>query len=553
MNWISGSIRNKILAVIVLGIATLVASALFGIASAWLPWRTVNDTVIAQAIEAQALESTFKEQMNQWMSVMVRGHEENALEKSWKQFTFRERQVRRDAEKLRDTLTHPEARELIGKFLAAHEQMGQRYRKGLEEFKASGFEARKVDADTKDLGIDAGDFLEDMVKILREEAQQGVAAARADATHRVGVSLVVILLATFIALLSCGILIMRTVVRPLTHAVDVVDRVAAGDLTVEVHSTSRDETGRLLDGLRRMRDDLAQAVLVVRQAADGVDHGSRQIAAGYADLSARTEEQAAALEETSSSMQELAVTVRANSESARHAKQFTAGTSRTADDGGKTMARVVDTMGEIATSSGRISDIAGLIDSIAFQTNILALNAAIEAARAGEQGRGFAVVAAEVRALSQRSATAARDVKDLIQASVGRAGEGKQIVESAGKTIHEILASVQRVSEMMAQIASAGDEQLRGIEQVTDTVQQMDRVVQQNAALVSESAAAAARLADHAGELVESVARFRLKGDAVLPEEAAPPPPPMSAFARFLKHMSPPLPGPVQTNRGLPA
>jgi methyl-accepting chemotaxis protein-1 (serine sensor receptor) len=549
MSWIVNSIRNKVLAVIMLGIATLVASALFGIASAWLPWRTVNDTVIAQAVEAQALESVFKEQVNQWMSVLVRGQEEASLEKSWKQFTFRERQVRRDAEKLRESVQHPEALELLGKFLAAHQVMGERYRRGLEAFKSSNFDARAVDADTKGIDVDAGDYLEDVVKILREEAQQGVAAARADATHRVGVSLIVIAVATLVALVSCGVLIMRTVVRPLTHAVDVVDRVAAGDLTVEVRSTSRDETGRLLDGLRRMRDDMASAVLAIRVAAEGVDQGSRQIASGYVDLSARTEEQAAALEETSASMHQLAVTVRNSSSNAREACEFTAGASRTADQGGKAMADVAATVNEISQASGRVSEIAGLIDSIAFQTNILALNAAIEAARAGEQGRGFAVVAAEVRALSQRSAAAAQDVKSLIRTSVERADEGTRRVEDAGRTIGEIVASVQRVNDMMSEASKAGDEQLAGIEQVSDTVAEMDRVVQQNAALVSESAAAAAQLADHAGQLLQSVARFRLEGDGDATQEAPPAAPPPSGFTRLMHGVRAALPGAVSRER----
>jgi methyl-accepting chemotaxis protein-1 (serine sensor receptor) len=514
MSWISNSIRNKVLAVIGLGIAVLVASALYGFAAARAGLAAVarvNDTLIAQAVETQALESTFKEQVQQWMSVMVRGHEAQSLEKSWKQFTFREREVRRAGEKLREAVELPAARELLVKFLAAHQAMGDKYRQGLETYKSSNFDARGVDAQMKGIELEPGEHLEELVKLMRDEAQAAVAAARAEATRGLAASLVVIAIATLVALIACGVLIVRTVVRPLAHAVDVVDRVAAGDLTVQVQSRSGDEIGRLLDGLRGMRDDLAGAVMVIRRAAQGVGHASKQIAEGYADLSARTEEQAASLEETSSSMQQLADNVRKNSENARNANTFASGASQTAGEGGKVMANVVGTMGSISEASTRISDIAGLIDSIAFQTNILALNAAVEAARAGDQGRGFAVVAAEVRALAQRSATAAKDVKHLIQSSVDRVGKGTQLVENAGKTIHEIVVSVQRVTEMMSQISSAGDDQLSGIEQVSDTVAQMDRVVQQNAALVAESAAAAASLADHAEQLLDSVARFRLE------------------------------------------
>ena len=524
MSWLSSSIRNKILAVLLLGITTLVATALYGIAAAWLPWRMVSDTLIVQAVETEALESTFKEQVNQWMSVLVRGHEEKSLEKSWKQFTFREREVRRAAEKLRDAAELPAARELLVKFLESHQAMGDKYRRGLEAFKASNFDARAVDASTRGIDGEPGEQLEELVKMMRDEAQSGIATARAQATQRLIASLIGIVLATVIAVSSCAILIMRTVVRPLRHAVSVVDRVAAGDLTVDVHSTSRDETGRLLDGLRRMRDDVSAAVHVIRSAAEGVDSASRQMSDGFANLSARTEEEAAALEETSASMHELATAVRHNSENAREANQFTSGASQVADQGGRAMADVVVTMGDIAQSSSRISEIAALIDSIAFQTNILALNAAVEAARAGEQGRGFAVVAAEVRALAHRSAAAARDVKQLIDTSGQRVAQGRQLVENAGLTIGEIVTSVQRASEMVSAIARAGDEQLSGIEQVSATVTQMDRAVQQNAALVSESAVTAARLAQHAGQLVESVAHFRLAGDGSeeLPTDPAP-------------------------------
>ena len=517
MSWIANSIRNKILAVIGLGIAVLVASALYGFHAArggLAAVARVNDTLIAQAVETQALESTFKEQVQQWMSVLVRGHESQSLEKSWKQFTFREREVRRAGEKLRDAVELPAARELLVKFLASHQAMGDKYRAGLETFKSSNFDARRVDAEMKGIELEPGEHLEELVKLMRDEAQSAVAAARSEATRGLAASLVVIAIATLVALVACGVLVVRTVVRPLAHAVHVVDRVAGGDLTVEVRPRSRDEIGKLLEGLRSMRDHLSGAVLVIRQAAEGVGHASRHIAEGYADLSARTEEQAASLEETSSSMQHLASAVKRNSESARSANDFASGASQTAAAGGKAMANVVGTMGDISEASSRISEIAGLIDSIAFQTNILALNAAVEAARAGDQGRGFAVVAAEVRALAQRSATATKDVKQLIQSSVDRVGKGTQQVQAAGKTIHEVVASVQRVTEMMSQISVAGDEQLSGIEQVSDTVAQMDRVVQQNASLVAESAAAAASLADHAQRLLDSVAIFRLEGDA---------------------------------------
>ena len=522
MNWIASSIRNKILAVFLLGIGLVVGGALYGFAAArsgLADVAQVNDTLIAQAIASQGLASTFKEQVQGWMGVLVRGHDPAALDKNWKQFTFREREVRRAGEKLREAVELPAARELLDKFLADHKVMGEKYRAALEEFKASNADARKTDALVK--GIDAGpsDNLEELVKLMSDEAAKAVTGARAQANRALVVSLVVIAIATLLALVATAFLIMRTVARPIARAVDVVDRVASGDLTVSVETSSRDETGRLLRGLVRMRDGLSEAVSMIRRSAENVGTASKEIAAGHADLSARTEEQAASLEETASSMEELAATVRENAESARTANALASTTSSTAGKGGQVMADVVGTMGGISEASRRIGDIVGVIDSIAFQTNILALNAAVEAARAGEHGRGFAVVAAEVRALAQRSATAAKEIRDLIQDSVDQVGHGTRLVEQAGATMQDIVVSVKRVTEMMSQIADASQEQLTGIDQVSGAVTQMDRVVQQNAALVAESAAAAQSMAEQADELMQSVARFKLSRAA---EMAAP-------------------------------
>jgi methyl-accepting chemotaxis protein len=513
MNWIANSIRNKILAVFALGIAILVAGALYGFAAARSGLATVarvNDTLIAQAIETQALDATFKEQIQQWMSVLVRGHDPQAMDKSWKQFTFREREVRRGAEKLREVVELASARALLDQFLAKHTAMGNRYREALELYSSSGFDARKGDAAVRGIDAAPAELLEELVKLMRDEAQAALAGARAQATRGLGLSLGVIAVATLAALFACALLITWTVVRPLANAVSVVDRVAAGDLTVEVEASSDDETGRLLLGLLKMRDSLAEAVSVIRRSAENVGTASKQIAAGHADLSSRTEEQASSLEETAASMEELAATVKQNAESARQANALASGTSDTAGKGGNVMAKVAGTMGGISEASRKIADIVGLIDSIAFQTNILALNAAVEAARAGEQGRGFAVVASEVRALAQRSAAAAKEIKGLIQNSADKVGEGTRLVEAAGTTMQEIVVSVQRVTQKMSEISAASQEQLTGIEQVSDAVTQMDRVVQQNAALVQESAAAADSMADHADQLIESVARFKL-------------------------------------------
>jgi methyl-accepting chemotaxis protein-1 (serine sensor receptor) len=501
--------------VFALGLAMVVAGALYGFAAARSGLAAVdrvNETLIAQAIEAQALESAFKEQVQQWMAVLVRGHDAQALDKSWKQFTFREREVRRAAEKLRGVVEVPSARERLDQFLVAHKAMGDKYRGALESYKASGFDARKIDAEVKGVEGPPAELLEDLVKQMRDESQAAVAAARAGANRGLALSLGVIAVTTLLALAACGVLIMRTVVRPLAQAVRVVDQVAAGDLTVHVDSSSRDETGRLMTGLLRMRDGLAEAVSMIRGAAEGVGTASRRIAADHADLSSRTEQQAASLEETAASMEELGTTVKQNADSARQANDLASGSFDTAAKGGQVMNQVAQTMGGISDASRKIGDIVGLIDSIAFQTNILALNAAVEAARAGEQGRGFAVVASEVRALAQRSAAAAREIRGLIQNSVDKVDEGTRLVETAGATMEQIVASVQRMTQMMGEISAASQEQLHGIEQVGGAVTQMDRVVQQNASLVQESAAAAENMAAQAQLLMESVARFKLEG-----------------------------------------
>jgi methyl-accepting chemotaxis protein-1 (serine sensor receptor) len=514
MSWFTDSIRGKLIAVFALGMAIVFAAALYGFAAARSGLEAVgrvNDTLIAQAIQSQSLQASFKEQVQAWMSVLVRGHDADALEKSWKQFTYREREVRRLGEKLQEDVALPEAKDLLGRFLKAHAAMGEEYREGLETFKASGFDAKQVDRDAKGLEDAPTDLIEEIVDLLREEARAAVTRARAEAARRLEISLALIAAATLGALLACSLLLMRAVVRPLAYAVRVTERVAEGDLTVQVAASSRDETGRLLHGLRAMRDGLAESVAVIRRSAQHVGTASREIAAGHANLSSRTEEQASSLEETAASMEELATTVRHNTENARQAQQLALGTSQAAAEGGKVMTEAVGRMSGVSEASRKIADIIGVIDAIAFQTNILALNAAVEAARAGEQGRGFAVVAAEVRALAQRVATAAKEIKGLIQNSVEEVGAGTKLVEAAGRKMEDIVASVKRVTDVMSEMAAASAEQLSGIDQVSRTVTQMDQVVQENAAMVEQTAAATEAMAVQAEQLVQAVSRFTLE------------------------------------------
>ena len=317
-----------------------------------------------------------------------------------------------------------------------------------------------------------------------------------------------------VAALISTVLLLRAVMTPLTQALGHFNAIAAGKLTNTIDATRKDEMGALMRGLATMQDSLADTVRGVRSGSDAIATASGEIAAGNLDLSSRTEQQAANLEETASSLEELTSTVRQNSENARQASQLVGSASQIAVKGGEIVERVVDTMASISQSSDKIADIIGVIDSIAFQTNILALNAAVEAARAGEQGRGFAVVATEVRNLAHRSASAAKDIKQLITDSVEQVYTGSALVNEAGTTMQEIVASVRRVTQIMDEISAAGSEQEVGIEQINTAVAEMDVVTQQNAALVEEAAAASQSMQEQAAQLAAMVSVFQVAANA---------------------------------------
>ncbi|VVE51022.1 Methyl-accepting chemotaxis protein II [Pandoraea iniqua] len=293
------------------------------------------------------------------------------------------------------------------------------------------------------------------------------------------------------------------------YAADIASRIADGDLLTQVKLRQGDRAS-LLYAMQRMQGNLQQMIGRIRSGTGAITTAAREIAEGNTDLSARTEQQAAALEETASSMEQLTSTVRQNADNARQASQLAESASSIAVRGGQVVDQVVATMEGISSSSNKVVDIISVIDGIAFQTNILALNAAVEAARAGEQGRGFAVVAGEVRTLAQRSAAAAKEIKELIEASNGRVQDGSILVAQAGQTMHDVVQAVRRVTDIMGEISAASSEQSHGIEQVSRAVTQMDEVTQQNAALVEQAAAAAASMEDQAHQLDAAVAAFRM-------------------------------------------
>ncbi|WP_426074921.1 methyl-accepting chemotaxis protein [Janthinobacterium sp. DSP2-3-3] len=321
-----------------------------------------------------------------------------------------------------------------------------------------------------------------------------------------------------VAVLLTGALawhIYRTISGGLGDIEHTLERVSASlDLSAAMPVERMDEVGRTATAFNKFLERIVDVIATVRTSADTVSVAAAQISAGNADLSVRTEQQASSLEETASSLEELTSAVRQNTDNARQANSLAVSASDVARKGGAVVAQVVGTMGSINESAKKIADIIGVIDGIAFQTNILALNAAVEAARAGEQGRGFAVVATEVRNLAQRSAAAAKEIKGLIEDSVDKVNTGSALVDQAGATMEEIVASILRVTDIMGDIANASHEQSAGIEQVNQAISQMDQVTQQNAALVEEAAAAASSLQDRAVELVEVVAVFRLRGDS---------------------------------------
>jgi len=329
----------------------------------------------------------------------------------------------------------------------------------------------------------------------------------------------ILLLAMFVVVLALcltvALIISNGIVKPLSETVQVAQKFAQGDLTVHINDMGKSELGQLNLALRNMQQSLVNLVRNIQSGSQQVANASAEIASGNHDLSSRTESQASSLEETASSMEELGATVRQNADNARTANQLAQSASSVAVRGGEVVAQVVDTMKGINDSSRKISDIISVIDGIAFQTNILALNAAVEAARAGEQGRGFAVVAGEVRSLAQRSAEAAKEIKTLISASVDRVEQGSKLVDEAGNTMQEVVASIRRVTDIMGEISAASTEQSMGVSQVGEAVTQMDQVTQQNAALVEEMAAAASSLKNQAEELLNTVNVLKVDGAAV--------------------------------------
>ncbi len=404
-----------------------------------------------------------------------------------------------------------EERALYDEFAAAREAYLKIHKEILEYSHRNDTEgARQLLEGESKKNFDRSSEILDKLVVMNHEGS--VAAAKTSAEAYVSgrnMMLVAVVLAVLLAAVAATY-ITRSITKPLADALDVAGQVAQGNLTMQVQSNSRDEIGQLLQAMKAMQDSLVAVVSKVRSGSESVSNASAEIAQGNNDLSARTEQQASALEETAASMEELNSAVKQNADNASQANQLAMNASTVAVQGGEVVGQVVETMKDINDSSRKISDIISVIDGIAFQTNILALNAAVEAARAGEQGRGFAVVASEVRSLAGRSAEAAKEIKALINASVERVEQGTVLVDKAGTTMTEVVSSIRRVTDIMGEISAASNEQSAGVNQVGEAITQMDQVTQQNAALVEQMAAAASSLKSQAGDLVQTVAVFKL-------------------------------------------
>ncbi len=376
---------------------------------------------------------------------------------------------------------------------------------GLDELR------RRARVDSGKAFRELGDALDALVN-FNDKAVQEAHASAVSAGQRAVATLAVLAVVVAVLLLAFGTWMRKVLLRQFggepSKALEVARAVAKGNLSLPIDLVSGD-SGSVMASLKEMQSSLSETVLQVRRSAEGVATASTEISLGNNDLSARTEQQASALEQTSASMEQLGSTVKQNADSAREASRLAATASAVATQGGEAVGQVVETMKGINESSKRIVDIISVIDGIAFQTNILALNAAVEAARAGEQGRGFAVVASEVRGLAQRSAKAAKEIKDLIATSVERVEQGSAQVDRTGSTMQELVASIRTLTTLIAEISHASGEQSAGVSQVGEAVSQMDRATQQNAALVEESAAAAQSLKEQAAQLVSAVSVFK--------------------------------------------
>ena len=465
---------------------------------------------------ARGAQVSFKIQVQEWKNLLLRGGDLASFDKYKTGFAKEGDATRAKLAELKGVLQQlnlPTAS--VDEALGSHQTLQGKYTEAMAHYDVGNADASAHAVDKMVKGIDRAPTAQIdtiVAEVLKASSQRHEVA---DSETRANLHGTLWLLAgLMVVALGTGVLaswiILRSITSPLHHAVATAEQVASGNLLAHIEIDGADETSQMMRALRTMNDSLATVVSQVRSASQMVAHASSEIATGNMDLSSRTENQASSLQETAAAIEQLTTSVRHTADNASEANQLAAQACAVAEQGGTVVGNVVATMTDINESSRKIADIIGVIDGIAFQTNILALNAAVEAARAGEQGRGFAVVASEVRALAQRSANAAREIKTLIAASVECVERGSHLVNDAGSTISSAVSAVQQVRDVIGRISTAVAEQSVGIEQVSQSVNAIDNTMQQNAALVEQSAAAAASLKVQADGLVHSVEFFQV-------------------------------------------
>lgn len=521
----SMSVRARILSTIAVGATALLAVGLLGYRTA----TSVNATMQYShetyflGVKALAEMNVRMRRISEQMMIAVVSRAPETARAALEQIATDRKEVSALWKWYVDSTVTDEDRRLGQVFAQARADHERVVDRTLQEISAGSFDVgaesiRKEAYPLSERALAAADALLAYNVRMAEDLQAQARKTFVSSTYYIWTAIVAgVLLASVV-----GWLLVRSIMGALDTARSVAQRIAAGHLGHEIHIKSEDEFGELLKSLATMDAKLSQTVNVVREGADHVGAAAKQLAQGNDDLSQRTQEQASALEETAASMEEMTAAVKRNADNVHQANQLAISARERADKGTTVVRHAIDAMSNINASSKRIADIIGVINEIAFQTNLLALNAAVEAARAGEQGRGFAVVAAEVRQLAQRSAAAAKEIEEMIKDSVEKVRTGSELVDSSGKTLTEILDSIRKVSDIVAEISAANQEQSSGIEQVNHAITQMDQATQQNAAVVEEISSASKSMENQAFELVQQIGFFQVKAGRPAPMRSAP-------------------------------